>query len=88
MGDEGEIWQAVREAARKHKQANRDNQQELIDSFVAAREAKMMTLYQYRFWGFLDIDPSNKKWHDIATGKRGRYHDLALFLSKNAARIS
>lgn len=82
MGDEGEFWNAVREQSRKHKEENRDSQKAIIEFFVQNGDAKEFTAYCYRFWGFLDIYPSNKKWFDVKTKKRGRYNDLAKFLEK------
>lgn len=87
MGDEGEIWNAAREQARKHKENNRIVQMALLEYAVKRGAAQCLNqFYQYRFWGWLDVYPSNKKWHDLKTGKRGRYVELGKFLDQNKKR--
>lgn len=41
-----------------------------------------ITDYQYRINAILDIYPTNKKFHNIATGKRGKYFFLSQLIQK------
>jgi hypothetical protein len=84
MGDEGEFWNAVNEASRKHKGKNLEEQWPILDELVRSGQAKELTHYQYRIDGKFDVYPANKRFHILSTGKRGRYKDLILFLKLNA----
>jgi len=43
---------------------------------------EMLTAYQYRFDGWLDIFPQSGRYHDIKKNQRGFYTNLRKFLAK------
>ena len=43
-------------------------------------EVRMITEFQYRINGALDVYPTNNKWHNIKTGERGTYSQLTRFV--------
>jgi hypothetical protein len=43
-------------------------------------QVQMLTQYQYRINGVLDIYPVNKRWHDLRSGERGTYSEMIKFV--------
>lgn len=84
------------EATRLVQQKEADRKQEIIDRKRAIKEAefwngmkarleekytvKYLTPYQWRINGKVDIYPVNRRYHILATNKRGSYNDMHSFL--------
>ena len=92
MGDIGDSFREVREF---HKEGNRikleKNTKYLlkVTGFVLTE----LTPYQYRIFGegvgnFMDIYPTNQRYHNIITQERGHYKTIQAFLVLQLGRTS
>lgn len=84
MGDLGESFRAIREHNREQAAKRRDKNIKYIEQ-VAGFERKEMTPYQHRFYhdsvgAFIDLYPTNSRYHNLVTGERGRYKTAQRFL--------
>jgi len=52
----------------------------------AGLPVKEITEYHFRVWGFFDIYPTNRKFHNTKTGRRGQYQDIYRVLERNAPK--
>ena len=48
----------------------------LLDRLADQYEVKMLTPWQWRIIGVLDVYPKNRSYHDIRVNKRGGYQDV------------
>lgn len=82
--EESEFWKAVREEARL-KRANRRESQygDLIDLEDMGYDVRVVNEegYQFRINGIIDIYPTNKKYHNLQSKRRGVYKDLKFFIT-------
>lgn len=83
--DESELWREHN----KEMQQMRDRRRNSIEKVFEALEfqgysVRHITPYQIRINEILDIYPSNKRWHNIKTGKRG---DLRVRIDKSEQLI-
>ena len=85
--DFGEDMREWDEYFRRKKQERREvGTLEIKELEEVGIEVKQITEYQFRFWGYLDIFPTNKKWHDIKRNKRGSYSELYAFLENRVPK--
>jgi hypothetical protein len=77
VNETNQMWRDVKDEQRKYKQNNRDLFLSILDEIKDSHEVIQLTEYQYRIDGKLDIYPSNRKWHVLATGKRGQYRNIS-----------
>jgi len=81
MSDLSESYHDFREAAKKRREERRLSETETLLSFWEDDfDIRKITDYQFRVNSAVDIYPTNKKWHDLKTNKRGCYRDIIDFL--------
>lgn len=89
MGDEGDIWNEVREHNRKQKEKRQARERPVIENKVAELSKlypmRRLTDYQVRFAKCLDIYPENKRYHVLCDhlgrkNERGDYKDMTWFV--------
>lgn len=84
LGNDMREW---KEYFRQKKQERRESETLQIKELEAVGiQVRQISEYQFRFWGHLDIYPTNKRWHDIKTSKRGGYSELYSLLEKRAPK--
>lgn len=79
--EESEFWQAHKEEMKAMREKRME--QSMDDIEILDKEgirATFITPWQIRFEECIDIWPSNKNFHVLDTGERGRYKRMAPFL--------
>lgn len=87
MSELADDFRAMREHRRRQNEKRRDRNVEWIERFRQDNpdsEVEEITPYQFRIDGFLDIYPTNQKFHNIETGKRGFYHTIAQIVKQES----
>lgn len=89
MSEIGELWREIRDDARKHKSKNRGNFSDVLNQLRLNHTIKEMNPgMQYRVDSAIDLYPSNKKYHILKTGQRGRFsfypEKLESFIEANS----
>jgi len=69
---DGEDYSILREEQKTSKKQRRTTGKEEIES-IFGYEIAIITDYQYRVNGILDLFPTSRKYHNIKTQKRGHY---------------
>lgn len=88
MSETAEVFKAIRERSQLARAKRRAHEVSKLDHLLElAYEVQEFTPYHFRIEGVLDIYPTNKKYHDLRTGKRGYYNDLNEFVYKKCADI-
>lgn len=76
MGDMGEIWKGHREAQRARRAERLPKRTEEIEGLRRSGfTVEPLTPYQFRIDGALDFYPIHRRYHVLATGRRGTYRD-------------
>lgn len=74
MTEDGEMWKAFRAHNQAEKaQRTRKNIQVILNLVNYGHIVRKLTEYHYRINNRLDLFPTNCRYHDIKTGKRGFY---------------
>lgn len=84
MGDLGESFRAMRDHGRQVRAGRREKNLRWIEK-VTGFKYRQLTPYQFRFSAddtpeFIDIYPTNARYHNIVTGERGHYKTIQRFL--------
>jgi len=80
-------FQFWNEYFRERRTARREADTVEIEKMKAAgMDVRQITEYQFRFWDFLDVYPTNRRWHNIKTGKRGGYGDICNLIEKHTPK--
>ena len=84
MGDMAEDFRAMREHGRQVRANRREKNLRWIEK-VTGFKYRQLTPYQFRFSAddtpeFIDIYPTNARYHNIVTGERGHYKTIQRFL--------
>lgn len=91
MGDMGDDFRAMREH-RKAREAERYKRNIPYLKSVTGYVLTEITPYQFRFFAegigdFMDLYPTNQRYHNLITGERGRYKTAQGFLDLTAKAL-
>ncbi len=85
INEESEMWRKHNKQMGEMREKRRTNFEDVFNDLIRrGHTLKQMSLYQFRVDDVLDIYPSNKRWHDIKSNRRG---DLLVSLHNMANLI-
>lgn len=88
MSDMGDMYRAMRERKRANKETKRLAELERLDAYIAGTyvKAELLEDWHVRLTGNgkrIDIFPLTRKYHIIATNKRGVYSSVEAFICEH-----
>lgn len=85
-----EMFRAMKEAGRQNKAEARARRTTFLGELVdEGFKIHRFSDYQFRINGRIDIYPTNGKWHDVVTNKRGSFRgqNVAKFIREYFQKV-